>query len=282
MFELHNQKQFSVTQLCQAANVSRSGYYKWIKSVPSQREKQAIEIGQEIKRIFKASDSTFGVIRIQCALKRELGLSINHKTIRRALHIMNLKSEIRRVKPKYNWTQSNAVYTKENIIGRNFVANKANEKWFTDISYLKYGNQQKAYISAVIDAYDKSIVSYVISKENNNQLVIDTIQKAFENNPKAKPIIHSDRGFQYTSQSYHNLRLKHQFSSSMSRPSKCLDNQPIESFWGTFKSEYYYRRQFESYPSLHTGIDSYIDYYSNKRYVPKFGGLTPLEYRKIA
>lgn len=215
-------------------------------------------------------------------MKRELGLSINHKTIRRALHIMNLKSEIRRVKPQYNWTQSNALYTKENVIDRNFVAKRANEKWFTDISYLKYGNQQKAYISAVIDAHDKSIISYIISKENNNQLVIDTINKAFQSNPQARPIIHSDRGFQYTSQSYQNLRLKHQFNSSMSRPGKCLDNQPIESFWGTFKSEYYYRKVFGSYASLLSGVESYIDYYSNRRYVPKFGGLTPSEYRQTA
>lgn len=125
-----------------------------------------------------------------------------------------------------------------------------------------------------------SIVSYVISKANNNRLVMETIKNALKNNPGATPVIHSDRGFQYTSQEYYQLKEDYGFEVNMSRPGKCLDNQPIESFWGTLKAEYYYRKQFNSFSELSQGIKSYIDFYQNKRYVPKFDGLTPLEYRR--
>ena len=241
-------------------------------------EAKTEEVAQQIRRIFEESNRTFGVIRIQFALKRELSIQVNIKKIRRLMRIMGLYPEIRRKRP--NWIKTNPVYTFDNLIDRDFVAEKPNQKWFTDVSYLFYGPHQKAYISAIIDRYDMSIVSYIIGKSNDNQLVMDTIEEAFKNNPGATPIIHSDRGFQYTSNAYHHLKETYGFKASMSRSGKCLDNQPIESFWGTLKSEYYYRKQFDSYDELRKGIEQYIYFCQNKRYVPKFYGLTPAEYRK--
>ncbi len=194
------------------------------------------------------------------------------------MRIMNLYPEIRKRRP--SWKKVTPVYTVNNKINRDFIADRPNQKWFTDVSYLFYGNHQKAYISAIIDRYDMSIVSYVIGKCNDNQLVVDTINQAMSKNRGATPIIHSDRGFQYTSNIYHQLKETYGFDVSMSRAGKCLDNQPIESFWGTLKTEYYYRKQFHSFEALKEGINDYIDFYQTKRYVPKFEGLTPLEYRK--
>lgn len=196
------------------------------------------------------------------------------------MRIMNLYPEIRKKRP--NWIRTTPEYTFENIIKRDFIACRPNEKWFTDVSYLFYGNHQKAYISAIIDRYDMSIVSFVISKNNDNKLVMDTVKEAYKKNPGVRPIIHSDRGFQYTSREYNNLSKSLLFTISMSRVSKCLDNQPIESFWGTLKSEYYYRKTFPTFDSLKAGITKYIEFYQNKRYVPKFNGLTPEEFRKKA
>lgn len=276
--ELHDSKKYSIEKLCELANVSRSGYYKWKKRGKSASELQSEDLAKEIKRIFEESDRTFGVVRIQCALKRELNIQVNIKKVRRLMRIMNLYPEIRKKRP--SWVRTTPMHTFDNLIGRDFLADKPNQKWFTDISYLFYGNHQKAYISAIIDRYDMSIVSYVIGRRNDNQLVMDTIKEALANNPGAKPIIHSDRGFQYTSNSYYQLKETYGFKVSMSRPGKCLDNQPIESFWGTLKSEYYYRKDFESFTELSNGINRYIEFYQNKRYVPKFNGLSPLEYRK--
>ena len=276
--ELHESKSYSIESLCKLANVSRSGYYKWKNREKSETELRTEELALQIQRIFEESDRTFGVIRIQCALKRELNIQVNIKKICRLMRIMNLYPEIRKKRP--SWVRTTPMHTFDNLIDRDFQADQPNQKWFTDISYLFYGNHKKAYISAIIDRYDMSIVSYVIGKNNDNQLVMNTIEDALKNNPGATPIIHSDRGFQYTSNSYYQLKETYGFEVSMSRPGKCLDNQPIESFWGTLKAEYYSRRQFETFSELIQGIEGYINFYQNKRYVPKFDGLTPLEYRK--
>jgi putative transposase len=280
VFELHQERKFSILKLCVAVGVSRSAYYKWLKHLPSKSERESEKLAEEIKRIFEASHQIYGVKRMKWAVYRELNQVVNVKRIRRLMRLMGLQSEIRRKKP--NWIRTKPLHTAENIINRDFEATTPNQKWFTDVSYLFYGQHETAYISAIIDRYDLSIVSYKVSQKNDNQLVLDTLKEAMEKNPGATPIIQSDRGFQYTSNEYQGLKKKLGFEISMSRVNKCLDNQPIESFWGTLKAEYYYRHKFETYDILQRGLDKYIDFYLNKRYVPKFKGLTPNEYRALA
>nr|WP_281273713.1 IS3 family transposase [Vagococcus acidifermentans] len=211
--ELVETKKYKVNQLCSLAGVSTSGYYKWKNKVPQAYEIETEKLANEIKRIFIESDYTYGVVRMQVALKRELNLQINIKKIRRLMRLMNLYPEIRR--KRANWIKTKPDYTYTNIINRDFVATKPNQKWFTDISYLFYGKHQKAYISAIIDRYDMSIVSYIIGKSNNNELVMKTIEQGFKDNPNTSPIIHSDRGFQYTSNSYKQLSEKYKFEVSI-------------------------------------------------------------------
>ena len=195
------------------------------------------------------------------------------------MRILGISSVIRRKRRSYVKSTPEHIY--ENVINREFTATAPNQKWFTDVTHLKVRNI-KVYLSAIIDTYDQSIVAWKISRTNDNQLVKNTLEMAFETNPKAKPCIQTDRGSQYTSGMYRKMSLKYDFKISMSRISKCLDNQPIESFWGTLKSEYYYRKKFDSFESLVAGIESYIHHYMHKRYVKKFAGLTPAEYRVLA
>lgn len=280
MFELHQEKGYGIINLCKAIDVSRSGYYKWLDRAPSEAEIINDCLAAEIKSIYDESDSTFGVERITLAINRELNISVNPKRVRRLMRIQGISSVIRRKRP--NYVKSIPQHTYENTINRMFAATKPNEKWFTDVTYLKFGNNTRAYLSAIIDTYDQSIVAWRISRHNDNDLVRVTIEEAFRTNPEARPYIQADRGSQYTSGMYKELSLKHGFEISMSRVSKCLDNQPIESFWGTLKSEYYYRNKFESFESLVNGIEGYIRRYMHKRYVKKFGGLTPAEFRALA
>lgn len=121
-----------------------------------------------------------------------------------------------------------------------------------------------------------------MSKRNDLKLVMDILKLALQNNDASNTVLHSDRGFQYTSKHYKNYLDTHNVKISMSKAGSCLDNQPIEAFWGTLKSEYYYRNQFSTYEDLETGISEYINYYMNKRYVPKFDGLTLNEYRNVS
>lgn len=279
MFELNRDFGYSIAKLCEIIGVSRSGYYKWYDRPACAYELETEELSVEIQRIYDESDSTYGPERVHLAVNRELNGTFNIKRVRRVMRIMGLSSVIRRKRP--NYVKSTPEYTYENKINREFTATKSNEKWFTDVTYLKVYNT-KIYLSAIIDTYDQSIVAWKVSRINDYQLVKDTMDLAFAANPSAKPCIQSDRGCQYTSGMYRELSLEYGFEISMSRVSKCLDNQPIESFWGTFKSEYYYRKKFDSYDSLVLGIEEYISRYMTKRYIKKFGGLAPSEYRALA
>lgn len=163
------------------------------------------------------------------AVNKKLGTCYNPKRIRRIMRILGLYSVIRRPRP--SWQRSNPAHLAENILNRNFDAATApNQIWCTDVTEFKYGNGQKEFLSAIVDLWDKSIIAYVVSPRNDNEIVLGTLKKAFEVNPGVRPLIHSDRGFQYTSSAYKVLRDKYKFTASMSRVSKCLDNQPIESF----------------------------------------------------
>jgi putative transposase len=134
-------------------------------------------------------------------------------------------------------------------------------------------------LSAILDLHDNSIVSYVVGRSNNNPLVFETFDKAIEANPSASPLFHSDRGFQYTSKSFKKKLDKIKAVQSMSRVSRCIDNGPMEGFWGIIKAEMYYLTKFHHFDELQHSIDKYIDFYNKRRLQEKLKGLTPIEYR---
>lgn len=155
-----------------------------------------------------------------------------------------------------------------------------NQKWFTDVTEFKYYEgivKKKVYLSAILDLYDRRIVAYVIRDSNNNALVFDTFDEAVRKNPDAHPLFHSDRGFQYTNRIFHAKLEAAGMNQSMSRVGKCIDNGPMEGFWGILKRERYYGKKFTDRESLIKMIENYIDYYNNKRLQRNLGVLTPME-----
>ena len=150
----------------------------------------------------------------------------------------------------------------------------------TDVTEFKYYigiEVHKVYLSAILDLYDRRIVKFVIGDSNNNALVFDTFDAAIMDNPEAKPLCHSDRGFQYTHREFHAKLKAAGMTQSMSRVAKCIDNGPMEGFWGILKRERYYGRRFTDRNSLVTMIEDYIEYYNNRRLQRKLGVLTPME-----
>ena len=141
--------------------------------------------------------------------------------------------------------------------------------------------KRKVYLSAILDLYDRRIVSYVIRDKNNNALVFDTVDNALLRNPGAQPLFHSDRGFQYTNRLFHTKLINAGITQSMSRVAKCIDNGPMEGFWGILKRERYYGKRFTDRDTLEKMIEDYIDYYNNKRLQRNLGILTPMEKHKI-
>lgn len=168
------------------------------------------------------------------------------------------------------------------MLNREFKAEKPNEKWVTDVTELKYGESKNAYLSAIRDLYDGSIVSYVLGHSNNNKLVFETIDQATAILEGDHPLIHSDRGFQYTSHGFKRKLDSAKMTQSMSRVDRCIDNGPMESFWGTLKVEKYYLHKYETFEELSIAIDQYMHFYNHQRYQERLNGLSPIEYRTKA
>lgn len=276
--ELHTEKGYAITKLCKLAGVARSAYYKWLRWNPSNRELEILSLAREVKLRYNKRKGALGYRQIRVQLNRKLKKNYNKKRYYRIMCALGLKAVIRRKRP--NYVKAPEIHVAENVMNREFQADAPNMKWCTDVTELKYGNGRKAYLSAILDVYDNSIVSWVISPSNNNKLVMDTVKKAYWRNPGVTPLLHSDRGFQYTSRNYSRLQNKYQFNKSMSRVSRCLDNQPIERFWGTFKSESYYLTKHDTYEDVLEDVRNYIRYYNNYRYTERLDGLSPNEYRK--
>ena len=226
-------------------------------------------------------DSAKGYRRINDDLYRDYGIKVNDKRVLRICRAKDIKSTIKYANHGCTRQTDNPQFIAENILNREFTANKPNEKWLTDVTEFKWYDENKdkhkVYLSAILDLYDRRIVSYVISDRNDNPLVFTTLDQAIAANPGATPLCHSDRGFQYTNRTFHNKLEKAGMTQSMSRVAKCIDNGPMEGFWGILKRERYYGNRFSSREELVSMIENYIYYYNNKRYQRRFGVLTPIE-----
>lgn len=274
--ELH-ELGYSISELCNCAKVGRASYYKWLNRSKTQRDKENEILLDEVVKLYSEVKGIYGYRRVTLNINKRLNSKYNHKRIYRLMKSINLSAIIRRKKKKY--IHSNPQITAENVLNREFTAKKANEKWLTDVTEFKLTNGTKAYLSAILDLGDNSIISYVLGTSNNNKLVFDTLDKASISNPTATPLFHSDRGFQYTSKSFKNKLNAINATQSMSRVGRCIDNGPMEGFWGTLKAEMYYLRKFDSYEELEQAINEYIEFYNTKRLQKKLKGMAPLEYR---
>jgi putative transposase len=260
--------------------LNRSSYYKWLCRDPSGQEARDKALIDCIALLYQESNGIFGYRRMQGNLKRRFGLQCNKKRVYRMMRRVGLKSVIRRKRP--NYIKSTPEVTAQNILNRHFIAETLNEKWLTDVTEFKYGDNGKLYLSAILDLKDKSIISYTIGRSNNNQLVFDTFDAAIRTYPNAKPLFHSDRGFQYSNKVFKTKLDAQGMTQSMSRVGRCIDNGPMEAFWGTLKAEMYYLHRFIDYDNLKAAIDHYIHFYNNARFQERLKGwLAPLEYRAM-
>jgi len=212
-------------------------------------------------------------------LNKDSGKRHNRKKIHRLMRIAGIECQIRR-KRKSCTKAAPGSQAAENILSRDFSASAPDQKWLTDVTEFKYGTDGKAYLSAILDLCDKRVVSYVLGHFNNNQLVFDTFDIALKENPAACPLFHSDRAYQYTSPAFRLKLNSANMIQSMSRVGNCVDNGPIEGFWGIVKSEMYYLNKFNTYEALKEAIDEYILFYNTERLQSGLGGASPIEFRE--
>ena len=269
---------YPIIELCDIAGIQRSSYYKWLNRKESTNEQFNKNLLRLIKDAYEEKNGILGYRQMTIKLNREHDFHVNDKRIYRLMRILNLKSVCR--KKKKNYIKSTHEITAENVLGREFHADGFGKKWLTDVTEMKYGVDNKAYLSAILDLGDKGIVSFVLGHSNNNELVFRTFDIAHQEYPDAKPIFHSDRGFQYTTKTFKKKLDDAGMIQSMSRVSRCIDNGPMEAFWGILKSEMYYLRKFNSYNELEEAVIDYIDYYNSHRYQKRLSCMTPMEYRQ--
>jgi len=267
--------------MCGILDISRASYYKWLhRDIPLQ-EMQNIELAELIKEYDERFGHILGYRRMTSWINHFNQTEYSMKRVHRIMKKLDIHAVIRKKKKKYTPTTADAIA--ENLLQRDFYADGPNEKWTTDVTEFKVpGGEKKLYLSAILDLYDRFPVSYVISCRNDNLLVFKTFDKAIEENPDARPIFHSDRGFQYTSRVFHKKLLDQEMQQSMSRSGHCIDNGPTEGFWGIIKTEMYQMYEITDEASLRHAIKDYLRFYAEERPQDRFHCKTPLEVRTEA
>ena len=265
---LNRTSSHSLSELCRIAGVSRSGFYSWLNRPVRE------EVFEEllVVDLFELKKGKYGIRKLKMCLEKKTGIIYNLKRIIRIKKKYNLITVVRKPnKMKAFFKKINEHRVVPNLLKRNFNP-KENEVFVsTDITELSYSGGQKAYLSAYKDLRNKKIIHYYLSQRPTLELVMTGLDKMLGNTNKKmrdSVIIHSDQGFHYTSYAYRKMLKKHGVKQSMSRKGNCLDNAPIESFFGHLKDESEYRR-CRNWSELVKEIDSYIKYYNDER--PQWG-----------
>ena len=273
-----HREDYSISVMCRFFGVSRSGYYDFVHRLG--RPAKDAALADAIRQQQKKSNSTYGYRRMQLALAAD-GICHNPKTILRVMKKYNLLSEIRRRKKWTNMGQQ--LHRYKNLLNRQFQSDRPNHKWVTDISYI-HTKQGVLYLSMIRDLFDNSIVAYKTGTEQTINLVLDTIRLAMRKEKKrvaAELQLHSDQGFQYTSQAYFKLTQRYGITPSMSRRGNCYDNAMAENFFSILKTECIYRHKPDSFKEANDMIDRYIHFYNYERIQLKTG-VAPLMLRHSA
>ena len=270
--------EYPVSIMCKFFEVSRSGYYAFVKQL-GQPEPDA-ELAEQIRECQKVTDKTYGYRRVWIWLNRKK-IHRNPKTVLRVMKKYGLLSEIRRRRKWVNLGQQ--VYKYENLLARQFWADRPNAKWVTDISYI-HTKEGVLYLSMIRDLYDNSIVAYKTATQQTVNLVLDTIRLAMKREKKkvaAELQLHSDQGFQYTSHAYFKLTQSYGITPSMSRKGNPYDNAMAENFFSILKTECIYRHKPKTFREANDLIDRYIHFYNHER-IQNRTGVAPLTLRHSA
>lgn len=263
---------YSISEMCRFFGVSRSGYYGYVSQmdIPA----KDLPLAEKIRECQDKYGKTYGYRRVHTWLEKN-GIYCNPKTVLRVMQKYGLLSVIRRKKYR---NYGEYLHRYPNLLNRDFSAERPNQKWVTDISYIQT-KQGVLYLSIIRDLYDNSIVAYKTGTEQNVNLVLSTIKEAKRKEKVTTELqLHSDQGFQYTSTAYFKLTQSYGITASMSRRGNPYDNALAENFFSILKTECIYRVKLQTYEEARLLIGEYIHFYNNERIQLKTK-MTPLELR---
>lgn len=264
-----------VRRLCNILNVSRKGYYQYIRK--SNRTLENEVLIEKIKDLYYQNKGVYGSPRIAIALNN---IDIFTSKNRVARHMRNMNLQAKTYKRKRNsYRRIEKSLISDNLINQCFVTKSKNQVWLGDITYIPVVNKN-IYLASFIDVFTRKIVGWTISNRINEQLVISAFEKAIVNEkPSIGLIVHTDRGSQYTSKNYQALLLKYGAISSMSRPGNPFDNALMESFYKSLKSELLINGKFENTQKAKNAVFEYIEmFYNTKRLHSSLGYMSPIEF----
>ncbi len=263
-----HREDYPISVMCQFFGVSRSGYYDFVHRLG--RPEPDAELGQLLQEQQARVRQTYGYRRMWLWLEQQ-GIHRNPKTVLRTMKKYNTLAEIRR---RRKWVQmGQQVHKYENLLNRDFQADRPNVKWVTDISYIHTG-QGVLYLSMIRDLYNNSIVAYKTATQQTVNLVLDTVRLAMKQEKKrvaAELQLHSDQGFQYTSQAYFKLTQEYGITPSMSRRGNCYNNAMAKNFFSILKTECIYRQKIKTFQQAKELIDNFIYFYNHERIQLKTG-----------
>ena len=253
-----------MTAMCEFFGVSRAAYYAWVKKM-DQEDPDRVRMAL-VQEAYVASHQIYGYRRVTLWLKQKHALAINHKAVLRLMNRLNIRSRARKRKMYRQLEEIGTYHRYPNLLNRNFTAERPNQKWVTDITYVMT-QEGWAYLSVIKDLYDGFIVAYALDRNNSIALVTSTIRQAKQKEKVTDGLVlHSDQGHQYTSQAYHDvLTNEYNITASMSRRANCWDNACIENFFGHLKEEYLRHFKNPTFETARQLIDEYICFYNFER-----------------
>lgn len=275
-FVSNHQSEFPIFLMCRVLEVSRSGYYAWLKHPESKRDQDDKALSQEILEIHQESFCTYGSPRVYRELKRR-GKHIGEKRIVRLMRKDGLRAKTKR-KFKVTTDSRHNFPVAPNLLNREFTPAELNKVWASDITYI-WTAEGWLYLAVVMDLFSRTIVGWSMSERMTRELVINAFVMATKRrNPPSGLLHHSDRGSQYASADYQNILAKHGAICSMSRKGNCWDNAPVESFFGTLKREHVFHNRYLNRAQARQSIFVYIEqFYNRKRIHSALGYRTPSE-----
>jgi len=254
--------------------MARSVFYYHLSRLD--RADRYAEVRERIRFVYERNLGRYGYRRV-CMVLRNEGMAVNHKTVQKLMGQMGLMAKVR--KRRYRSYRGEVGIIAPNVLGRDFRADRPNQKWATDITQVCI-RDRKLYLSPILDMYNGEIVSYAISESPNLQMVLSMLRKAFRKYPRLDGLLlHSDQGWHYQHARYRETLREHGIIQSMSRKGNCLDNAVMENFFGLMKNELQYNGKFDSIEQFETELREYMKWYNNGRLKLRLKGMTPVEYR---
>jgi putative transposase len=254
--------------------LARSTFYYQQKTAQAGDKHEALK--RQIGVLFARHKGRYGYRRVTAAI-RQLGTTVNHKTVQSLMGKLGLKSLVR--PKKYRSYKGEVGAAAPHVLQRRFDTTGMNQKWVTDVTEFNVAGE-KLYLSPVMDLYNGEIIAFETSKRPEYSLVGFMLKKALSKlRPSQQPILHSDQGWQYRMTAYQRALQEKNVVQSMSRKGNCLDNAAMESFFAVLKTEFFYLNKFSSVDELQAGLKEYIHYYNHERIKTKLKGLSPVQYR---